>query len=88
MAISHSNPNHSPAWVILTGTIALAILLGQFLPSHSNNPVDNIIASYSAMLATGLFGFVLCRYLNRRGLSGFIVGSLIGFGLSQLALWL
>ena len=88
MAYSQTTPTRSPVWVFLTGSIALVILASQFLPTSTSDPVSTILASYSAMLWTGVFGFALYRYLQRRAWVGFAIGSLIGFTINQLAVWL
>lgn len=63
-------------WVLLSGAMALTIIVLMFLPDSGMG--TGLIAVYSAMLWCGIFGASFARYLGKNGWFGFLFGSAVG----------
>lgn len=62
-------------WVILSGSMAIVVSLLVFFPQNLGAGLTSV---FSLMLWWGLFGLFLFRYIDKKGLIGFIIGSIIG----------
>ena len=63
-------------WVILSGAMALTIIVMMFLPDSGMG--TGLMAIYGSMLWCGIFGASLARYLGKNGWFGFGFGSAAG----------
>lgn len=63
-------------WVLLSGAMALTIVVLLFLPESGTG--GSMFSVYSAMLWVGIFGATLWRYLGKSGWFGFAIGSVTG----------
>ena len=64
------------SWVILSGAMALTIIVMMFLPDSGMG--TGLMAIYGSMLWCGIFGASLARYLGKNGWFGFGFGSAAG----------
>ena len=62
-------------WVILTGAMALVVSVLLFFPQNLGVGITSV---FSLMLWWGLFGLFLFRFVKKKGLIGFIAGSVLG----------
>ena len=62
-------------WVIITGAMAIMVLVLMLFPQNLGGGITSV---FSLMLWWGLFGLFLFRYIDKKGIVGFIGGSIIG----------
>ena len=62
-------------WVIITAAMAVTVLLLMLFPQNLGGGITSV---YSLMVWWGLFGLFLFRYLDKKGVIGFIGGSILG----------
>jgi hypothetical protein len=62
-------------WVIITGAMAIMVLLLMLFPQNLGGGITSV---FSLMLWWGMFGLFLFRYIDKKGVVGFIAGSVLG----------
>lgn len=67
--------NQNIVWVIITGTMAFFVVVLMFFPQNLGVGITSV---FSLMLWWGLFGLFLFKYINKKGVIGFISGSVVG----------
>lgn len=70
-------------WVLLSGAMALTIVILLFLPISGTG--GSLFSVYSAMLWCGIFGATLARYIGKSGWFGFAIGSVSGMVIQIIA---
>ncbi len=70
-------------WVLLSGAMALTIVVLLFLPNSGTG--SGMFSVYSAMLWCGIFGATSARYIGKSGWFGFAIGSVGGMLIQMLA---